>query len=119
MLQAAEILYYRLKMFDKDGSFTYSKVITVSIPPADYIVTVYPNPIHDILKIKLSLSEADNLKIQVTDMNGRIIYRRSKFAGVGTSELQIDTRGWTSQLYSVKVVNSNNKVMAVQNVVKL
>ncbi|MGN6400870.1 MAG: PQQ-dependent sugar dehydrogenase, partial [Flavisolibacter sp.] len=119
MLQAAEMLYYRLKMYDKDGSFTYSKIVTVSIPPANYIVTVYPNPIHDILKIKLSLSAADNLQVQVTDMNGRIVYKQSKFTGIGVSELQIDTRGWASQMYSVKVVNSSNKIMATQNVVKL
>ena len=37
--------YYRLKIIDKDGSFTYSKVITISTSCSDKVVKVFPNPV--------------------------------------------------------------------------
>jgi trimeric autotransporter adhesin len=33
--------------------------------------------------------------------------------------LQIDTRKWTSQVYSIKITDSNNKVLVTKNIVKL
>ncbi|MCY7291836.1 MAG: T9SS type A sorting domain-containing protein, partial [Ferruginibacter sp.] len=37
--------YYRLKIIDKDGSFTYSKVIPISTSCSDKVVKVFPNPV--------------------------------------------------------------------------
>ena len=37
--------YYRLKIIDKDGSFTYSKIIPISTSCSDKVVKVFPNPV--------------------------------------------------------------------------
>lgn len=37
--------YYRLKIIDRDGSFTYSKVIPISTSCSDKVVKVFPNPV--------------------------------------------------------------------------
>jgi hypothetical protein len=37
--------YYRLKIIDRDGSFTYSKVVPISTSCSDKIVKVFPNPV--------------------------------------------------------------------------
>ena len=37
--------YYRLKIIDRDGSFTYSKVIQISTNCSDKIVQLFPNPV--------------------------------------------------------------------------
>jgi PQQ-dependent dehydrogenase (s-GDH family) len=112
------VVYYRLKMVDNSGSFTYSKVISVTFS-SSYNVYIYPNPMHDILKIKLSLATAQNLQISITDVKGHTIYRKSKFAGAGTGEFEINTKYWPSQMYSVKIVGNNQEVLTVKNVVKL
>ncbi|MES1214458.1 MAG: T9SS type A sorting domain-containing protein [Bacteroidota bacterium] len=39
--------YYRLKMSDKDGSYTYSKVIMIQINAASTGMSIYPNPASD------------------------------------------------------------------------
>jgi Secretion system C-terminal sorting domain len=44
---AAEKLLYRLKMIDKDGKFTYSMVLPVSINCNTPRVTVFPNPVQN------------------------------------------------------------------------
>jgi hypothetical protein len=112
------VVYYRLKMMDNNGSFTYSKVISVTFS-SSYSVDIYPNPMHDVLKIKLSLVRAQNLQINVTDVRGRTIYRKSRFVGAGNGELEINTKNWPSQMYSVKILGNNQEVLVVKNIVKL
>jgi PQQ-dependent dehydrogenase (s-GDH family) len=118
MLNAA-ILYYRLKMYDLNGTFSYSNIVTINVDPAALVVNIYPNPVHSMIMAKVSLKKADNLNIQVTDMKGQAVYMATKYLGAGVSELQIDTRKWTSQVYSVKITDSNNKVLITKNIVKL
>ena len=37
--------YYRLKIIDKDGSISYSKIVTVNTNCSDKIVKLFPNPV--------------------------------------------------------------------------
>ena len=116
--QLSPILYYRLKLVDVNGSFSYSKVISVNFSTS-YPLFIYPNPIRDALKVKLSLSRAQNLQIDITDMNGRSVYKKSRLAEAGTGEFEINTQNWPSQMYSIKIVGNDLKVLAVKNVIKL
>lgn len=38
-------IYYRLQMFDKDGSFTYSSIKSVNIVNKTQTISIYPNPV--------------------------------------------------------------------------
>lgn len=51
------VVYYRLKMVDKDGSFTYSKEVMVRGERSNNI-SVYPNPVKDVMVISHSKSQA-------------------------------------------------------------
>jgi trimeric autotransporter adhesin len=112
------VVYYRLKIVDNNGSFAYSKVVSVTFN-SSYTVDIYPNPMHEVLKIKLSLVRAQNLQINVTDVKGHTIYRKSRFAGAGNGEFEINTKNWPSQMYSVKILGNNQEVLAIKNVIKL
>ena len=45
--------YYRLKMIDRDGTFAYSRIISIQINPRFEIV-VYPNPVEDNISLKVT-----------------------------------------------------------------
>ncbi|MES2430247.1 MAG: T9SS type A sorting domain-containing protein [Bacteroidota bacterium] len=62
--------YYRIKMIDKDGKFTYSPVITIKGNTADKLMTVFPNPAKNNLQINYSGSSS-KIKIIVTDASGK------------------------------------------------
>lgn len=51
------VVYYRLKMVDKDGSFTYSKEVMVRGERSNNI-SVYPNPARDVMVISHGKSQA-------------------------------------------------------------
>ncbi len=62
-------IYYRLNMVDKDGSFSYSKVVSVSITNYELGITVYPNP----AKSSVTISGNHIVSVQVLDNMGRIL----------------------------------------------
>jgi hypothetical protein len=116
--QSSSTVFYRLKLVDVTGIYNYSKVIQLQCDPSGLTLDVYPNPIQQELNVKVSLTSADNVHIQVTDMQGRVIYSQSKFVAAGTTSLNVDTQSWTSQVYSVKVSTDHSKVLITKNVVK-
>ncbi|NIJ54871.1 cellulase family glycosylhydrolase [Dyadobacter arcticus] len=66
-----DVGYYRLKMVDLDGSYTYSSVAVV-IRKRDSELTVYPSPAQDF--VLLNAQEHDfPAKVKILDSNGRSI----------------------------------------------
>jgi hypothetical protein len=116
--QASSIVYYRLKMVDKDAAFKQSQIISVFIKSEIQPVIVYPNPINDVINLRLSVAGADHIRIQVTDMQGRVMYRRIKLVK-GTEDININTKSWPSQSYSIIVSDSNNKILITKKLIKI
>jgi hypothetical protein len=74
--QQNSINYYRLKLYDLDGSFDYSKIISISsaISSKLKIMSVYPNPGTEELFFNYSVSRLTGLNIQLVDNSGRMIF---------------------------------------------
>jgi hypothetical protein len=104
---AKGVSYYRLKMVDIDGKFTYSKVIQMSYD-ANIQIMLYPNPVTDILYIKLS--DAQPAFAIVLNNTGQTV-KKEKFTGnAATINLSDVPKG----IYTVKI-NQGDK----QSVVKV
>ncbi|MEO6252133.1 MAG: hypothetical protein ABIO79_02475, partial [Ferruginibacter sp.] len=57
-LQGRSIVYYRLKQFDIDGKFTYSKTLVVRLQPTtDVLMQVSPNPFIENLNVRFTSTE--------------------------------------------------------------
>lgn len=54
--------YYRLKMVDADGTFTYSRVRQANFPEFSW-AEVYPNPVDDQLRIVVRNSKVNNIRV--------------------------------------------------------
>ncbi len=63
------IIFYRLQMVDKDGSYTYSKTVAVNLTVVNAGVAVYPNPASNIVAV----SGANIKVVQLLDMNGKLL----------------------------------------------
>ncbi len=110
--------FYRIKQVDKDGAITYSKIINVYIESAIKL-TVYPNPVNDQLIINIGSRNAQNYKVQITDMQGKMVYDALKTINSSSTEIKVDVRSWKPQLYILKVLNNNNEVLETQKIIKL
>ena len=94
--------YYRLKQIDTDGTFHYSKMVVVH-NGGKSDVTVYPNPVVDVLNISLGAASLDT-QVVVTDLMGRTVLQ-GKLGLDGTFSL----RSLKAGNYIVTVINGGEK----------
>ncbi|SFE64205.1 T9SS type A sorting domain-containing protein [Thermoflexibacter ruber] len=73
------INYYRLKQIDKNGQFTYSKIVAVNMDCLDCIeMNIYPNPSSSgIFKLTHNSYALEKVNIWVTNALGMIVYEGS------------------------------------------
>jgi Secretion system C-terminal sorting domain len=65
-------VWYRLKMLDADGKFTYSSVVLMN-QSTNQPITIYPNPAISVLNINLSSAKLLNTNAQLTDAKGSLL----------------------------------------------
>jgi hypothetical protein len=117
--QSSSTLYYRLKIVDKDGAFTYSNIISLTINEMNSPVIVYPNPVSDVLNLRISLATREHIHIRVIDMQGKVMYKETKLVRNGRDEININTKSWPAQSYSVVVTDSKNKILVSKKLIKM
>lgn len=67
-------LYYRLRLNDKNGKYTYSKIVAVNIP-LENTIAVYPNPVKDIMIVVFN-SPFIQCSLHIIDQNGKTVYKQ-------------------------------------------
>ncbi len=89
----ANTIYYRLKQVDFDGGETFFGPVAVNItkPSVDLTVSAFPNPFSGAVTLTVLNSEAGNLQITVSDMQGRLVYTGSSEVNKGSQLITIDT----------------------------
>lgn len=95
---------YRLRMVDKDGTFAYSRIQSITFDGKNPDLSVYPNPSAD----KLFIRDYNRVKdISMSNLNGIMVYKSASFAsGNGF----IDISNLTQGMYIVKISRVNGTV---------
>jgi len=90
--------YYRIKEVTKTGSSTVSKIVSIYIEPA-YFINVYPNPVRDALSINLVSKQVDCLRVEIRDLQGKLVYGGVKNTDRNVSTISINASRWRPQVY--------------------
>jgi hypothetical protein len=77
--------YYRLKIVDLDGKFTYSKVLPVSTEVTGNSILVFSNPFTDQVRLQINITSADQINLSLTDVLGRSILKEEYSAQAGSN----------------------------------
>ncbi len=109
---------YRIKQVDKNGMFIYSKTINVKFNSENLTIMVYPNPVTDFVKIRISSLPSEQLFVIITDLTGRKIYEEKVFPGIGETVINIDLKYKSSHMYIVTIRNKKNEIIATKKLVK-
>jgi hypothetical protein len=101
--------YYRLKIFDKTGNFTYSPVRPVEFKKGLEQVKIFPVPAATVLNIQLPTSYVNKSTLQVFSVDGKILATLNPTANMvvlnvqpmagGTYFLQITKAGGEKETY--------------------
>ncbi len=102
-LPAATIIYYRLQMVDKDGSYTYSKTVAVPLIIHHSPLTLYPNPVKETLFVQLTANAAETATLQITDMQGKVLQQQTQRLAIGTTSISVNTSNLAKGSYVIVV----------------
>ncbi len=91
--------YYRLKMSDRDGGYTYGPVRSLFFAARPTIFSVLPNPVKNELLVRAAVAPGAALQGTVTDISGSVILR---FVTSGATTI-INTAAWGKGTYLVKL----------------
>ncbi len=96
------INYYRLQMVDKDGKLTYSKVLPVNIIIKQPFA-IYPNPVKDYLFVKIQHAIAEQVIIQIMDIQGKVVQQKSYQLQPGITTLFLNVNPLVKGSYFIVV----------------
>lgn len=69
----AGVNYYRLRMVDLDGNFTFSKIVSISVGDQGLGIIVAPNPIQHSANLIFNVNKAGNYRVDIINMSGQVI----------------------------------------------
>ena len=99
------ILYYRLKIVDTNGSFTYSPIVTINNKKV-LELHIYPNPATTYTTIQLPNSGGQHVAINIFNEQGQLV---KQFLQNNATQIQIDIAALASGTYQVFVNDGQNK----------
>jgi hypothetical protein len=99
-------IFFRLKMADADGSFSFSPVKKLDCGVKNQI-TVGPNPTTGQLKIAMQVAKKDKLILAVTDAKGSTILNQNVALVDGLNVHVVDLSAKPSGVYLVKIWSAN------------
>lgn len=109
-------LYYRLAMTDIDGSTKYSSVAPVNMK-SESMVKIYPAIIDNGTVYIESGKQVANSKIEIFDMNGRMMVNATINLGLSRQSLSLQSNGKPAAGSYIVRVTGNNEVLAKQVII--
>ncbi len=104
---ASSVYYYRLKMVDIDGKFTYSNVVVVRKSGGIKGVRTFPNPVTSQVNLEFSNAKG-NYVVNVYSLNGQQVITEKASITNTVQYVTIDRKNLSPGTYFVSVKNTEN-----------
>jgi hypothetical protein len=96
--------YYRLQQHDIDGKVSTSQIVDIYYGN-DTKVTLFPNPVRQIMNVDINTPKATSATLKVTDATGRVVKVISMQLSAGANSTQVDLQGLADGMYMVHITN--------------
>lgn len=103
-------LYVRIKSVDKDGKYSYSKIVCVNLDGREFtsIVKIFPNPVKDNLSLQITSNKViENLKVDILSTSGQLVATRYANAMQGTNLIDLSN--------NIKSLPKGNYIVRINN----
>src|SRR5687767_8453028 len=103
-------VYYRIKMINNDGSYRYSKVISI-VPDLSFTdgVVISPNPARDYVQINIQSSRNTLAEIAILTQQGKLIKLLKEQVSKGNTIINLpDPGAWPKGMYYVILKMGDN-----------
>ncbi|MEO6252396.1 MAG: hypothetical protein ABIO79_03790 [Ferruginibacter sp.] len=107
--------FYRLKIKDMDGSFSYSPVVQLKITISKIKTVIFPNPVADLLNLNIQSPKTEPLLLYICTSDGKTLAKKTFFINKGNNKLTWNIQGMAAGLY---YISSPNKDFVPANISK-
>jgi Secretion system C-terminal sorting domain len=97
--------YYRLKMQDIDGRFTYSSIIKIIVTVNTFSVTAFPNPVINYVQLDMKAPKSETILLTMHSANGKIIASKQFAVTKGSNLLKWDVQSLSTGSYFISSSN--------------
>jgi len=104
--------YYRLKVIDNDGTFSYTNVINIPVSDAfaNNFTRIYPNPTNGLLNVEIQSTGVYDTKISVYDVLGKVVLDKVSSLSKGLNTLNFDFSNISNGTYIMQFSDSDGKI---------
>ena len=112
--------YYRLKVIDLDGNFSYSDVIKLVMPEKELVVTqLFPTPVFNLLHLQLQSGKRQIVKFSVFDITGKFLESGAFDLKEGMNDASISFGNLAGGIYFIHVKNWQGIDLGTFKIVKV
>jgi hypothetical protein len=104
------VRYYRLKMIDNDGRFTYSPIRPLSFTQ-EIPWQVYPNPSDGLFNLVIQANDGDNIHVNIYNLKGQLVKQLKHISTGFLQKIQVDlqVKNFTAGLYLIEASTGERK----------
>jgi uncharacterized repeat protein (TIGR01451 family) len=108
----ANIVYYRLKQIDLDGKQYLSKIITIRVKASESHTIISPNPFSDYININTQWDNAENVTINIFNVQGKIMVSKKVPLNKGNNDIRIENlSNLPAGNYYLQMVSPHQKII--------
>jgi len=100
--------FYRLKMQDLNGGFTYSPIVEVAIADIPAICMAYPNPAINSASLLFNSTSSSNYNIEISDLSGNVLTRMTGISAIGLNKVDVDLHTYAPGTYTITLVDTEH-----------
>jgi hypothetical protein len=105
--------FYRLKMIDADGKYSYSHVLVFTGDQLSgaVVATAAPNPFTESFKVNIILEKKQSIQVKLADVSGRIIFTKDVSGQEGNNSIQCNGLSSLQQgIYFLEVRTAGGRI---------
>jgi hypothetical protein len=105
------VLFYRIKVVDTDGKYTYSNTIAIRLTKQAK-AQVWPSPFSSQLNVQVEQEAGATLEVKIYNMTGVMVYNKRQVTIAGTNTIQLvdQVSKLSGGMYIIELVSNNNKI---------
>lgn len=102
--------YYRLKLIDNSGRYSYSDVRMVQLRKGIETISILPNPAKNRTTVLVSAISTEMLQMRLTDMAGRTVLQQTERLQPGANSIELSLQGLAAGTYVLVLQMSEDRV---------
>jgi len=102
--------YYRLKMMDKDGKFTYSSIVKLSKETEKELrISLWQNPVYSNASLLLEGAVGKSIQLKLYNVTGKLMWQNISYLQGNSQQITLPMISMAKGIYKVVAVQANGQ----------